>query len=114
MRYSGLSYADKGGVMVVSTSHELAGYHIDRVVVPVFGLTVRCRNAFPQAGAGIKSIFGGELKGTTKNLEGSRQRVVERMQARAEELCANAVVRSDLIPHKWEAIGLRSVLMELL
>ncbi len=78
--------------MIVSTSHELAGYRVDRVLGPVFGLTVRSRNAFSQAGSSFKSMFGGELKGMTKNLEDSRQQVIERMQAKAEELGANAVI----------------------
>ncbi|WP_298336476.1 YbjQ family protein [Ferrimicrobium sp.] len=78
--------------MIVSTTCELPGYRIDRVVGPVFGLTVRSRNAFSQAGAGLKAMFGGELKGMTKNLENSRAQVIERMQERATELGANAVV----------------------
>ncbi len=45
----------------------------------VFGLTVRSRNAFSQMGAGLKSMFGGELQGMTKNLVESRNEVMGRM-----------------------------------
>ncbi|MCI2976314.1 MAG: YbjQ family protein [Ferrimicrobium sp.] len=78
--------------MIVTSSCDLPGYRIEQVIGPVFGLTVRSRNAFSQAGAGFKSMFGGELKGMTKNLEDSRSQVIERMEAKAEELGANAVV----------------------
>jgi uncharacterized protein YbjQ (UPF0145 family) len=82
----------RGGCVIVTSSCDLPGYRIEQVIGPVFGLTVRSRNAFSQAGAGFKSMFGGELKGMTKNLEDSRSQVIERMEAKAEELGANAVV----------------------
>ncbi len=43
-------------------------------------------------GAGIKSIFGGELKGMTKALSESRQQVIDRMVEEAESKGANAIV----------------------
>ena len=46
----------------------MPGWEIQRVCGEVFGLTVRSRNAFSQIGAGLKSLFGGELKGMTENL----------------------------------------------
>ena len=45
----------------------------------VFGLTVRSRNVFSQLGAGLKSLFGGELQGMTENLTDSRNEVMGRM-----------------------------------
>jgi len=54
--------------MLVTTTNEIPGWQIQRVIGEVFGLTVRSRNAFSQMGAGLKSIFGGELQGMTKNL----------------------------------------------
>ena len=65
---------------------------IEEVFGEVFGLTVRSRNAFSQAGAGLKSILGGELKGMTKALQDSRNEVVQRMVEEAEAKGANAVV----------------------
>ena len=47
--------------MLIATTNELPGYVIEEVFGEVFGLTVRSRNAFSQAGAGLKSILGGEL-----------------------------------------------------
>ena len=78
--------------MMIATTNELPGYVIDEVYGEVFGLTVRSRNIGSQIGAGLKSIFGGELKGMTKALVDSRNQVIERMVAEAEAKGANAVV----------------------
>ncbi|MHB8191250.1 MAG: YbjQ family protein [Ferrimicrobium sp.] len=78
--------------MIVTTANELPGYEVTEILGPVFGLTVRSRNAFSQMGAGLKSMFGGELKGMTKNLETSRREVVDRMIEEAAKLGATAVI----------------------
>jgi uncharacterized protein YbjQ (UPF0145 family) len=78
--------------MLISTTNELPGYVIEEVYGEVFGLTVRSRNIGSQIGAGLKSIFGGELKGMTKALADSRNQVIERMVAEAEAKGGNAVV----------------------
>ena len=65
--------------MLVTTTNEIPGWQIQRVIGEVFGLTVRSRNAFSQMGAGLKSMFGGELQGMTKNLTDSRNEVMNRM-----------------------------------
>jgi uncharacterized protein YbjQ (UPF0145 family) len=78
--------------MLVVTTNDLPGYRIEEVLGEVFGLTVRSRNAVSQYGSGLKSIFGGELRGLTKALMASRDEVMERMTAEARKRGANAVV----------------------
>jgi len=78
--------------MLISTMNDIPGYRVTKVLGECFGLTVRSRNAFSQIGAGFKSLGGGELKGMTKNLETSREQVVERMAAQAEARGGNAVL----------------------
>jgi uncharacterized protein YbjQ (UPF0145 family) len=78
--------------VLIATTNELPGYVIEEVFGEVFGLTVRSRNAFSQMGAGIKSMFGGELKGMTKALVDSREEVIQRMVGEAEAKGANAIV----------------------
>src|SRR6476469_6951093 len=78
--------------MIVTTMNDLPGYEVEEVCGEVMGLTVRSRNLGSQFGAGLKSIFGGELKGMTKALVDSREQVIERMVAEAEAKGANAVV----------------------
>lgn len=43
-------------------------------------------------GAGLKSMFGGELKGMTKALVDSRNEVMGRMIAEAQSRGANAII----------------------
>jgi uncharacterized protein YbjQ (UPF0145 family) len=78
--------------MLITTANDLPGYEITDVYGEVFGLTVRSRNAFSQAGAGLKSMLGGELKGMTKALVDSRNDVIRRMTEEAEAKGANAIV----------------------
>ena len=78
--------------MLISTMNDVPGYRITKVLGECFGLTVRSRNAFSQVGAGFKSLVGGELKGMTKNLQTSREEVVQRMCDEAEMRGGNAVV----------------------
>src|SRR6201990_1909805 len=78
--------------MLCVTTNDIPGWQIQRVYGEVFGLTVRSRNAFSQMGAGLKSMFGGELKGMTKALADSRLEVIQRMTEEAEAKGANAIV----------------------
>jgi uncharacterized protein YbjQ (UPF0145 family) len=78
--------------MLITTMNDVPGHEIVEVYGEVFGLTVRSRNAFSQFGAGLKSVFGGELKGMTKALADSRLEVIQRMTEEAEGKGANAIV----------------------
>ena len=78
--------------MLISTMNDVPGQVVDEVLGEVFGLTVRSRNIGSQFGAGLKSIFGGELKGMTKALSDSREQVIERMVQEAEAKGANAIL----------------------
>ena len=78
--------------MLVVTTNDIPGWEIQRVCGEVFGLTVRSRNAFSQMGAGLKSMFGGELQGMTKNLTESRNEVMGRMLEAARARGGNAVI----------------------
>jgi uncharacterized protein YbjQ (UPF0145 family) len=78
--------------VLITTMNDVPGYSIEEVFGEVFGLTVRSRNIGSQMGAGLKSMFGGELKGMTQALADSRQQVTERMIEEAEAKGANAIV----------------------
>ncbi len=78
--------------MLIATTNDLPGYVVEEVLGEVFGLTVRSRNAFSQMGSGLKSMFGGELKGMNQALTDSRNQVMERMVAEAEAKGANAIL----------------------
>jgi uncharacterized protein YbjQ (UPF0145 family) len=78
--------------MIITTANDLPGYEVTETLGEVFGLTVRSRNIGSQFGAGLKSVFGGELKGMTKALVDSRQQVIERMVEEATTKGADAIV----------------------
>src|SRR3954453_1329976 len=78
--------------MIISTMNDLPGYEIEEVFGEVMGLTVRSRNLGSQIGASFKSLVGGELKGMTKALGGSRHEVVQRMVEEAEAKGADAIL----------------------
>jgi uncharacterized protein YbjQ (UPF0145 family) len=78
--------------MIISTMNDLPGYEIDEVFGEVFGLTVRSRNIGSTFGAGLKSLFGGELKGMTKMLASGRSDATERLVAEAQAKGANAII----------------------
>ncbi len=78
--------------MLVVTTNDIPGWEIQRVCGEVFGLTVRSRNALSQMGAGLKSLFGGELQGMTRNLVDSRNEVMGRMLEHARQKGGNAVI----------------------
>lgn len=58
----------------------------------VQGSTVRAKHAGKDILAGIKNVFGGELKAYTELLQESREEATQRMVAQAEALGANAVL----------------------
>jgi uncharacterized protein YbjQ (UPF0145 family) len=78
--------------MMITTANDLPGFEITDTLGEVFGLTVRSRNIGSQFGAGLKSMFGGELKGMTKALVDSREQVIGRMVEEAEAKGGNAIV----------------------
>ncbi len=71
-------------------------YIPNKTIVEHFGLvsgsTVRAKNVGRDIAAGIKNIFGGELKGYTELLSESRDEAISRMKAQARSLGANAII----------------------
>jgi len=67
-----------------------------RKVVEHFGIvqgsSVRAKHVGRDLMAGLKNIFGGELRGYTELLQDSREEALARMQAQAEAIGANAVL----------------------
>lgn len=71
-------------------------YVPDRKIVRHLGLvqgsTVRSKHAGRDFMAGLKNMFGGELKGYTELLNESREEALERMTEQARQAGANAVL----------------------
>ena len=58
----------------------------------VSGSTVRAKHVGRDIMAGLKNVFGGELKGYTELLSESREEAMNRMVKQAESLGANAIL----------------------
>jgi uncharacterized protein YbjQ (UPF0145 family) len=86
------SFRQKGDLVLVVTTNDIPGWEIQRVCGEVFGLTVRSRNAFSQFGAGLKSMFGGELQGMTRNLADSRNEAMTRLINEAHYKGGNVIL----------------------
>ncbi len=67
-----------------------------KTIIEHFGLvqgnTIRAKHIGRDFMAGLKNIFGGELKGYTELLSESRKEAVERMKQQATAMGANAVI----------------------
>ena len=76
----------------ISTANDIPGFKIVETKGFIYGLTVRSRGAGGQIGAGVKSLFGGEIKQYVKMMEESRDDALERAIDHAKELGANAII----------------------
>lgn len=78
--------------MILSNMDYIPGKEVQTHYGVVNGSTVRAKHAGRDIMAGLKNIFGGELKGYTQLLNESRKEAMKRMVAEAEELGANAIL----------------------
>ena len=78
--------------MIVTTTNEVAGYRIVRHLGMVRGLTVRSRSVIGNIGAGIQSLFGGNISIYTELAERAREEAFNLMVEYATSAGANAIV----------------------
>lgn len=83
---------DKKILVVTTTTNDIPGYEVVEVYGEVFGLIVRSRNIFGNIGAGLRTIFGGEVGGYTKLLARTREEALDRLRDEAAAKGANAVI----------------------
>lgn len=78
--------------MIVTNIETVPGKTIVKHLGLVNGSTVRSKHVGRDLMAGLKNIFGGELKGYTELLTESREEALQRMLDQARAIGANAVV----------------------
>ena len=78
--------------MILSNIESIPGKKIVEHFGLVYGSTIRAKHVGRDMMAGIKNIFGGELKGYTELLTESRVEATKRMMEQALSAGANAVV----------------------
>jgi len=77
---------------MTTTSFEMPGYTISKNLGIVRGITVRSRSIVGNIGAGLQSIFGGNITIFTKLCEEAREEAFQMMGQHAEQLGGNAVI----------------------
>ncbi len=78
--------------MIITTSPDIPGKKVEKIVGIVEGNTIRARNVGRDILAGLKNIIGGEIEEYTKLMAESREQAIDRMIESAQELGANAVL----------------------
>lgn len=78
--------------MLMCNVETIPGKKIVKLYGLVSGSTVRAKHVGRDIMAGLKNVFGGELKGYTELLAESREESLKRMVAQAQKLGANAIV----------------------
>lgn len=78
--------------MLLSNIELIPGKRIVKHLGLVQGSSVRAKHVGRDIMAGLKNIFGGELKGYTELLQESRQQALDRMVEQAKSVGANAVL----------------------
>lgn len=79
-------------MMLLSNIESIPGKTIETFYGVVQGSSVRSKHVGRDFMAGLKNVFGGELKGYTELLNESRDEALERMIQLAESKGANAVI----------------------
>lgn len=95
--------------VIVTSSNYIPGYEILEARGFCYGLTVRSRGVGGQIGAGLRSMFGGEIHEYVKMMEESRYEALERMIIHAQEMGANAVISTF-----YDSNEVSSVMQEIL
>lgn len=78
--------------MIISNLEVIPGKRIQQHLGLVQGSSVRAKHIGRDFMAGIKNIFGGELRGYTELLQESREEACNRMLAQAKAVGGNAVL----------------------
>lgn len=76
----------------ITSANELPGYRIARNVGVVRGIVVRSRSIVGTIGAGLQSLFGGNITLWTELCELTRREAFELMAQHAQDAGGNAVV----------------------
>ena len=78
--------------MLVITTNGVEGHRVTQYLGLVRGITVRSRSVIGNIGAGIQSLFGGNITIYTELAEKARAEAYELMVQHATQLGANAII----------------------
>jgi uncharacterized protein YbjQ (UPF0145 family) len=78
-------------ILIMTSFEAPPGYEVEAILGPCWGITVRSRSVVGQACAGCQTMFGGEISALTKLATDSRNEAMNRLEAHAISMGANAV-----------------------
>lgn len=78
--------------VITTTSFEIPGKKITKVLGIAKGNTIRARNIGRDIGAGLKNIVGGEIKSYTQMTTQAREEAFNRMINEAIDMKADAII----------------------
>ena len=106
--FGGVSLVSVDEFIIVSSNY-VPGYEILETKGFVYGLTVRSRGVGGQIGAGIRSMFGGEIKEYVQMMQQSRNEALERCIEHAQEMGANAIISA-----RFDSDAISDIMQEIL
>lgn len=77
---------------LITTAFTLDGYRVVKQMGLVRGITVRSRSLIGNIGAGIQTLFGGNISLYQELCEKARQEAYEIMMLHAQQMGANAII----------------------
>ena len=77
---------------MTTTAFDLPGYRVVKCFGVVRGIIVRSRSIIGNIGAGLQSLFGGNITLYTSLCERTREEAFQEMLSHATEVGANAVI----------------------
>ncbi len=78
--------------LMITTTEQIVGFKIVKVIGAVFGVSVRSRSAAGNWMGNIRAMFGGSQTGYAKMIAQNRQDAIENMVQHAKDLGANAII----------------------
>jgi uncharacterized protein YbjQ (UPF0145 family) len=78
--------------MIITTTPEIPGKKVVKILGVVKGNTVRARNIGRDIGAGLKNIVGGEIKTYSEMTTSAREESFNRMVNQAKDLGADGII----------------------
>jgi uncharacterized protein YbjQ (UPF0145 family) len=105
-----MQHIQRHEIPIVTTFEAPAGYDVERVIGPAWGITVRSRSVVGTTCAGCQTLFGGEITMFTELANDSRNEAMKRLEQNARAMGANAVLgmrfdSSDLLQNTNEIIA---------
>ena len=79
-------------IPILTTFDPPTGWVVERTIGPCWGITVRSRSVVGTTCAGCQTFFGGEITMFTDLANDSRNEAMNRLEAQARHLGANAIL----------------------